>query len=332
MRRFILLGFILQVLLVTAVRAQNDSSVVKPVEVQKVNENKKDSGTTKTVRKTAVLINKIKPDTAASRKVLIQTEENKDSLAFILYGVDVQWYIATHPYYNTDSSLVYMPSQRYSSEKKDELFYIFCSVLLFLGILRVGFPKYFQDIFDAFWRSGFRQKQIRDQIQQAGMTTLLFNFFFVFSIALFGYLVTEHTKGVVKQTWLVFATCFFGIAVVYVGKYFILKTLGWMFGEETAMDNYIFIVYLINKILSVILIPFMLVIAFADPNFQQVAFTTSIILIFFLFVYRFILAYSILHNELKISMLHLFLYVCGFEIIPVLVIYKVVVHLFDRSS
>lgn len=317
-------------LFISALRGQDDSSAIKPVQVQKVNG--KDSGAPKAFRQPATVINKDKPDTGALVQVVNQSKGKADSSVSLPFGVNIQPYISAHPYYNTDSNLVYMPSQRYVSERKEELFYIFCGVLLFLGILRVGFPKYFHDVFDAFWRSGFRQKQIRDQIQQAGMTTLLFNFFFVFSLALFGYLVIDHTKGGVTQTWLFFAICFLGIAVVYIGKYFILRILGWMFGQETAMDNYIFIVYLINKILSVILIPFMLVIAFADSGFQQVAFTASVILIFFLFVYRFILAYSSLHNELKISMLHLFLYVCGFEIIPVLVIYKVVVHLFDRSS
>lgn len=76
----------------------------------------------------------------------------------------------------------------------------------------------------------------------------------------------------------------------------------------------------------------MLILAFGDPVFQQVAFTVALILLSVLLIYRFILSFSGLHNELKISWLHLFLYVCGFEIIPVLLIYKLLVHLFAISS
>jgi hypothetical protein len=108
--------------------------------------------------------------------------------------------------------------------------------------------------------------------------------------------------------------------------------MGWIFGQQMAADSYIFIVFLINKILSILLIPLMVVLAFGEPAFQQAGFTGSSILLGSLLVDRFILSFSGLRNELKISWLHLFLYVCGFEIVPVLLIYKLLLHLFGRSS
>lgn len=247
------------------------------------------------------------------------------------YGSFASNYIAAHPWFATGSNTVSMPSQRYAPAVKDGLFYIICGLLFFLGILRVGFPKYFDDVFGLFWRSPFRQKQTRDQLQQAGMTTLLFNIFFVCSAALFSYLLVLYLKGQVAQPWLLYLICFLTIAFLYTGKYFILKITGWMFGEEDAANGYIFIVFLINKVLAVLLIPIILILAFSSPELQQIAFTVSIVLVIFLLIYRFILSFTSLRNELKISGLHLFLYVCGFEIIPVLVIYKSLLHLFERS-
>ena len=248
------------------------------------------------------------------------------------YGSTILPLIEHHPYYNVEDNIVVMPSQPSNASKKDELFYIMCGVLLFLGILKVGFPKYFQDLFNVFWRSAFRQKQIRDQLQQAGMTTLLFNIFFVFSLALFAYLIIVYLKGAIANPWILFSICFFSIAFVYTFKYFILKLSGWMFGQEEALDTYTFIVFMVNKILSILIIPFTLVLAFSDKPFQQIAFTASILLIIFLLIYRFIVGYIGMRNELKISELHLFLYVCGFEIIPALLIYRMLVDLFERSS
>lgn len=264
--------------------------------------------------------------TVIARKDTMLTTPPKDA-----YGGFVSTYITGHPWWGTGADTVNMPSQRYVPAVKDGLFYIICAVLFFLGILRVGFPKYFQDVFNLFWRSAFRQKQIRDQLQQAGMTTLLFNIFFVCSAALFIYLLILYVKGPVAQPWLLFAVCFLGIALLYIGKYFILKLTGWMFGQEEAANSYIFIVFLINKIVAILLIPFILILAFSDPQIKQIAFTVSIILVIFLLLYRFILSLASFRNELKISGLHLFLYVCGFEIIPVLVIYKGLLHLFERS-
>ncbi len=331
MRRIILLCVILQMMLIAAVCGQDDSSAIKPPPAQTTAV--RDSSVPKPVRKkniTAV----VKPE-----QELLQTHSRpaglpKDTLAAALlpYGTAIRSYVTQHPYYNTYSDVVYMPSQRYSPANKDELFYILCGTLFFLGILRVGFPKYFQDLFTVFWRSAFRQKQIRDQLQQAGMTSLLFNVFFVFSTALFSYLVIDYVTDSLTNPWLLFALCFFSIALIYCGKYSILKLMGWIFGQQPAADSYIFIVFLVNKILSILLIPLMVVLAFGEPAFQQVAFTVAIVLLGFLLIYRFLLSFSGLRNELKISWLHLFLYVCGFEIIPVLLIYKLLLHLFGRSS
>ncbi len=322
---------VLQVILNAAVHGQEDSSgaVLPAVQATHV----PDTLAPKPARKKVIPV-QVKQEPVQlhvpADTVPVLTPNVPSALA--LYGNAVLPYISGHPYYSVSNDVVYMPSKWYIPESKDELFYIFCGTLFFLGILRVGFPKYFQDVFNVFWRSAFRQKQIRDQLQQAGMTTLLFNVFFVFSAALFSYLVITHTTSYSLQPWLLFTVCFFSIAFIYIGKYFILKLTGWMFGQQEAADSYIFIVFLINKILSILLIPLMLVLAFGDPVFQQVAFTISVVLLSVLLVYRFILSFTGFRNELRVSLLHLALYVCGFEIIPVLVIYKLLLHLFVRSS
>jgi len=330
LRRIILLCVVLKIFLISAVYGQDDSSVVKlpPAETTII----KDSSIPKPNPKKDLPVKVVKPTPAPLRNDSIPMIQNDTLAEFLPYGGAVRSYVTQHPYYNISGDVVFMPSQRYNPNSKDELFYIFCGTLLFLGILRVGFPKYFQDVFNVFWRSAFRQKQIRDQLQQAGMTTLLFNIFFVFSTALFSYLIIEYTTNSVIKPWLLFAICFFSIALIYCGKYFILKLMGWMFGQQMAADSYIFIVFLINKILSILLMPLMIVLAFGEPVFQQIAFTVSIILLGVLLIYRFILSFSGLRNELKISFLHLFLYFFGFEIIPVLLIYKLLLHLFERSS
>lgn len=332
---------ILQVVLLSAVCGQDDSSGIKLPSSQttiikdsSVKDSSVKDSVPKPARKKTVPVKVVKPEQAPLRTDSIpRPVVQKDTVTGLLpYGRAVRPYIIQHLYYNTASDIVYTPSKRYSPDNKDELFYIFCGTLFFLGILRLGFPKYFHDVFNVFWRSAFRQKQIRDQLQQAGMTTLLFNIFFVFSTALFSYLVIEYTTNNITRPLLLFALCFFSIALIYCGKYFILKLMGWIFGQQTAADTYIFIVFLVNKILSILLIPLMVILAFGEPAFQQVAFTVSVILLGALLIYRFVLSFSGLRNELRISWLHLFLYVCGFEIVPVLLIYKLLLHLFGRSS
>jgi len=327
--------FFLGMLAMPCLHAQNDSATEKSqVQLQIPADSVPAAPIIKKKPKETIAIAKA----ADSVKPIVDSFQNsvkKDTIPgsiSLAYGMAVDSFITRHPYYATGGAIVEMPSQYSNMPGKDELFYIACGVLIFLGILKVGFPKYFHDLFNLFWRSAFRQKQIRDQLQQAGMTTLLFNIFFVVSLALFAYLIIQYLQGAIINPLIMFAVCFFSIAFIYGVKFVILKLSGWMFGQEEAMDTYSFIVFMVNKILSILIIPFTLVLAFSDRSIQQVAFTASILLIAFLFIYRFIVAYIGIRNELKINALHLLLYVCGFEIIPVLLIYRLIVDLFERSS
>ncbi|HRP31743.1 MAG TPA: DUF4271 domain-containing protein [Agriterribacter sp.] len=357
MRRILVLWAIMQMVTVVSVHGQEDSSARGLPGVPPSVANDSVAGTLKkeplvnVPREDSPIVRKktnrdTVPSISGSRKIV---PDNKAALVDMQDSVEVapvhflpsrftpnegrrSVYIEKHPYYGMGKDIIFMPSKWYEPKSKDELFYVFCSILFFLGILKLGFPKYFQDIFNVFWRSAVRQKQMRDQIQQAGMTTVLFNTFFVFSTALFGYLAINYTSDYSLRPWLLFSICVLGITFIYSGKYFVLKLTGWMFGQQELADSYIFIVFLVNKILAILLMPFMLALAFGDAALQKVAFTISLALLLALLIYRFVLSFAGFRNELRISIFHLFLYVCGFEIIPVLVIYKLLLQFFTRSS
>lgn len=341
--RSIISLLIIHFFLVCTLAAQDDSTALKPLAQDTAA--KPIAVAIDTAQKKQPVVKKkpadivlVKPDSAIVQQTLTQLQaeilqkHTTDSAINTgsTYGKFVSPYINAHPFFDVNNSLVIMPSRPYKAANKDELFYIICGTLFFLGMLRVSFPKYFNDLFNVFWRST-RQKQIKDQLQQAGMTTLLFNVFFVFSLSLFAYLTIEHFTGTIKNPWVMFGICFLTIAAIYTCKYFILKLSGWIFSQDEAASSYAFIVFMVNKILSILLIPFILILAFSDKKIQEAAFGIAVISIIFILIYRFILAYSNLRNELKISGLHLLLYVAGFEIIPVLLIYRLLVDFFARS-
>ncbi|PWT99646.1 MAG: hypothetical protein C5B52_10205 [Bacteroidetes bacterium] len=226
-----------------------------------------------------------------------------------------------------------LPQPEIIIPSKDWLFYIVMAILLFLALLRTSFSKYFSDMFRIFWHTSFRQKQIRDQLQQAALPSLLFNVFFVLSSGLFAYLVLHQLQSFPSVNhWLLLGICMLIIMVIYLAKFFVLKVAGWIFGQKEAAETYIFIVFLVNKVMSVLLLPAILILAFADPSLQGIALTLSILLLILFIGYRFIRSYTTIRNELRISQLHFFLYICGFELVPVLLIYKLLMNLFERTS
>jgi hypothetical protein len=72
-------------------------------------------------------------------------------------------------------------------------------------------------------------------------------------------------------------------------------------------------------------------ISFSGPVISEIAITISLVMIGIFYVYRFLGSYSILHKEINISGLHFFLYLCAFEIAPLLLIYKVLVTYLEKA-
>ena len=79
--------------------------------------------------------------------------------------------------------------------------------------------------------------------------------------------------------------------------------------------------------------PFLIIMAFSsNENINEFAVTVSLIMIGILFIYRFGAAYKQIRNQIKLSVFHFFIYLCAFEITPVVLIYKVLLAYLEKAS
>jgi len=208
-------------------------------------------------------------------------------------------------------------------EGKESFFYILVGLLLFFTLLRQSFPKYFSDLFRLFFRTTIKQRQIREQLMQTPLPSLLMNVFFVLTSGLYvNFLLLHFGLRTVDNFWLRFFYCSLFISLIYIIKFIGLKISGWIFNMQEAADYYIFIVFIINKIIGIFLLPFLVFLAFMNGSEYSIALMLSWWLIGILLVYRVILTYSAVRNQVKVNPFHFFLYFCAFEIAPLLLIYK----------
>jgi hypothetical protein len=237
-----------------------------------------------------------------------------------------------HPFYKINEPPTTKQILRRTVDDKDWAFYLFAALLLILGFYKLYFAKYFNDLQRLFFNTTLKQKQIREQMVQAALPSLLFNAYFVVSAGVYAFFLVQYYQlNPNTNRWILLSFCILLILVIYLIKFITLKFSGWIFDRKEAADTYIFIVFFLNKLLGVVLVPFSIVIAYARGSFQDIFVTLSFALIAGFFIYRFILSYSALRNELKISLLHFFLYLCAFEIVPVILIYKVLLELLERN-
>ena len=226
-------------------------------------------------------------------------------------------------FFDFSSRAILLKSDKKEFHGKELLFYTLIGLLLFFAFIKISFPKYLLDLFRVAFRTTLKQRQISEQLVQAPLPSLLLNFFFLCTAGLYITFVLRHYRLAVNYNfWLLYLYCFVGLAVIYSIKFVSLKFFGWLFNITPTADGYIFIVFMINKIIGIYVLPFLVLLAVTDNNIYEVAFVFSYLGVFALLAYRFILSYGLVQNQIRLNPFHFFLYLCAFEIVPLLLIYK----------
>lgn len=212
---------------------------------------------------------------------------------------------------------------------KELLFYYLVFLLLLFGLMRRVFGKYFHDLFRVFFKTTLKQRQTQEQLLQSPLPSVFMNAFFVLSAGLYANFLLQHFQlSIADNFWLQYAYCAGALAAIYIVKYIGLKITGWLFNVTEATDSYIFIVFIVNKMLSIFFLPFLLLLAFTTDPLYSTAMIISWFGIGLLLIYRFILSYSAVRKEVKLNSFHFILYILGFEVIPLLLIYKLLLLIF----
>lgn len=207
---------------------------------------------------------------------------------------------------------------------KEGAFYLLCGVIIFFALIKVIFGKYLHDLLAFPFRISLKQKQLREQLLQAPLPSLLLNFFFIITGGIYlAYLLTYKQWLNQESFRMLFLYSSVSLLIIYLAKTVVLKLTGWVFNVTEATNAYIFIVFLINKLIGIFLIPVLLLLAFSQPEVVSVALTISYTGILLLFGYRYRLSYAAVRKEIKVSPFHFFLYLCAFELIPLVLIYRV---------
>lgn len=236
-----------------------------------------------------------------------------------------------HPFLGFGASpnfLIRQETDMHHVTGKDWLFYLLVLLLILFSFLKNAFPKYFSDLFRVFFRTTLKQRQISEQLAQTPFPSLLLNGFFIVNAGLYISLLFNH-YGInpADNFWLLFLYCCLGLAAIYFVKFIGLKIAGWLFSMKEATYSYIFIVFVVNKVIGIILFPFLILLAFSQGNVYAASLTISWCMLAGMLAYRVILTFAAIRNQVSINPFHFFLYLVAFEIAPLLLIYKALLEI-----
>ncbi len=241
------------------------------------------------------------------------------------------YYLGTgsHPFFGFAAQPIIIKSNLRVINGKEALFYSLISLLLVFAFIRNAFAKYLDDLYRMFFRTTLKQRQVREQLMQTPLPSLLLNLFFCLVGGIYVALVLRHyNTNPFGNFWLLFMYSAIALAIIYTGKYIGIRFSGWVFNARDAANSYIFIVFIINKIIGIFLLPVVVILAFTFGSVYQITLTLSWIGIAALFIYRFILTFATIRNQVRVNVFHFFVYLLAFEVIPVLLIYKLLLMVF----
>jgi hypothetical protein len=227
-----------------------------------------------------------------------------------------------------ESQVVYKIEQRFALPNKDLLFYSILILVFLFGFVNNVFPQYFSKLFKQFSQSSLRMIQYREQLLQNSFGSLIINICFILSFSLMSTLLIFNRHLLALSFWEGFFYISLFFTFLYIGKYISLQIAGYVFNSKELVNTYIFVVFMINKVLGVLLVPFILILAFAKPIFHPYAIGGAALITVLLILYRYLFSLTSVRNKLHISSFHFFLYLCAFEILPLTILYKFIVQYF----
>ncbi len=206
------------------------------------------------------------------------------------------------------------------------IFYVLLLIVIYFTFIRNVFYKSLPVIFQAYWNDRSINQFTRDDNFFKSRNSIFYFILFSMVYATIAYFIIDYfgysmpRKGL-ELYYLIITV----LTIFYTAKYLLMKLIGYIFSVQRLISGYLAIISVSNLVYAVLSIP--LLIFFNYVNSEYKIYVLSIILIAFIFntVYKYLRTGAFLKNNFQFPIFYLFLYLCAFEIMPLLIIYKVFV-------
>ncbi|MBS1628948.1 MAG: DUF4271 domain-containing protein [Bacteroidetes bacterium] len=202
-------------------------------------------------------------------------------------------------------------------------FYLLCALCLMLGIIRYTEPRYFSLLLGSFRNAGTGQKW-QEMLQASWWPNFWMNVFFASVMGAYIFYLFAGVENSLKlaSDYVLLPLLIAAMLIIYLGKFLILSFSGWAFRMKTVAGQYIFNVFLVNKIIGIVLLPFVVLIAFSGPEWREPLGIVSGVLVLGLLGTRYLRSWPAFQQLFKGSKFHFLTYLCASEILPMAVLVK----------
>ena len=190
---------------------------------------------------------------------------------------------------------------------------------------RFFYYRIFRQLYTAFYNLTTTNQIVRDESVLLQRASLILSIISYMLMGLFLYQISillDWDMGVLQGGLMRFVFLSLSVAIAYSVKMILLRFLSTVFDLEKPVALYIFNVFLMIMMIGLLLLPINILLAYGPLQYRSWILLITVGIIALLFVYRLVRAIGIWIGIPGFSLFYLFLYLCTFEIAPLLIIWK----------
>lgn len=206
------------------------------------------------------------------------------------------------------------------------IFYILLSIVIYFTFIRNVFYKSLPVIFQAYWNDRSINQFTRDDNFFKSRNSIFYFILFSMVYATLVYFIINYFGYTMPKMGLeLYYLIIIILTIFYVAKYILMKLIGYVFSVQRLISGYLAIISVSNLVFAIFSIPFLIFYQYIQTEYKIYVLGSILIAFTFNTVYKYLRTGSFLKNNFQFPIFYLFLYLCAFEIMPLLIIYKVFV-------
>ncbi len=215
--------------------------------------------------------------------------------------------------------------ERTSNNNPTLLFYLLLIPLFLFILIRQLDGMYMRGLWEAFKNFNISSQFFTDHYYQNNWTHLLLTINAILVISTLIYMILIKWGIGQANDWLFWLNITGITAFILIGKKILLKMVSFILPLKEILNFHLFNSDLGLYMFSLILIPLLFIIAFAPAQFASIAIYLSFVILLVYVLYRVQRGIMTGGSIIAFHKFHFFVYLCTFEIAPLLILYKVIV-------
>ncbi len=211
------------------------------------------------------------------------------------------------------------------NQASEWMFYAFLALFFVLAWVRKEYPKRYARLFKSFFSQQSMFQVMREELVYSHRASIALTVVFVFSGSMFLTLLGMYfgySWSMADEKYMQFFIWAAFILSVYVVRWVFSGIVALLLDDTSYIRTHLFLISINNKVIGLVLLPLSLMASYLSIGVGIKIIYIGIGLWLLIFVYR-LIKEIILSREFKIPLLYFILYLCAFEIWPLIVGLKI---------